>query len=334
MYANNAAINRNDVQGVVLTNPDLEAMLVADEIAPFLGKPEQHFRYPVLNAAQGGRLRGAGNATHDETLINPGDGYARVTESLVYATDSCIKRGLEYPVADVDQIQLNGKSGFDLEVHAASSLTRRMLIAREQRVSSLLTSASNGITRTNAGTKWLAANIATATVVDDILAAIERLTDKGYIPNAIILPFVRLNIAKRSTQFLNYGKQFGIKLSGGGDSTSSVTNSDFLAAFAEHGIEKLIICRAAAQVNNEGTDTVTTAKLWNQDFAMVARLGDGELENGGLARTIYWDEAESVPYQVQTYRDEPKESDIVRVKQFDRERIIDAAAGELILANY
>ena len=333
MYANNAAINRTDVQGVVLTNPDLEGMLVADEIAPFLGKPEQHFRYPVINAAQGGRLR-AGETGHDETLIQPGAGYARVTESLVYASDSCIKRGLEYPVADIDQIQLNGKSGFDLDVHAASALTRRMLIARERRVSSLLTSSGNGVTRTNATTKWLAANIATATVVDDILAAIERMNDKGYIPNAIIIPFVRLNIAKRSSQFLNYGKQFGIKLASGGDSTSSVTNSDFLAAFAEHGIEKLIICRASAQVNNEGTSTVTTAKLWDQDFAMVARLGEGELENGGLARTIYWEEADAVPYQVQTYRDEPVESDVVRVKQFDRERLIDAAAGELILANY
>lgn len=329
MYSNNAAVNRNDVQGAVIQSPELEQMLVADHISPFQPVEEQHFRYPLFSNAKSGLIQ-APDQDADPTLVKPGSAYPRLKDSFEYQQDSCVKRGMEYPVSDIHQVQLNGKSGFDFEVYAASRLTRATKLGREIRLARLLTSAGNGINRTNAGFAWGSGTLDSGDFVGNILSAIERLNDKGYIGNAIILPFAMVQLFKRSASFKDYGKNFGIKIVNSGDSTSSITDNDIVAAFAEHGIEKLIIPRGSYQSNNEGTDTVTTAKLWPSTFAMVASIRDGDLENGGLSRTLHWDKGVDAPYQVQTYRDELHESDIVRVKQFDKERIIDSAAAEYI----
>ena len=329
MYANNAAVNRNDIQGLVMQSPELEQMLVADHISPFQPTEEQHFRYPLFSNAKSGLIQ-APDQDADPTLVKPGDAYPRLKDSFEYQQDSTIKRGMEYPVADIHARQLNGKSGFNFEVYAANRLTRATKLGREIRLSRLLTNSNNGINRTDAGFSWESGNLATGDFVGNILDAIERMNNKGYIANAIIIPFGLIQLIKRSTSFKDYGKNFGIKIDTGDGSTSSITDNDIVAAFAEHGIEKLIIPRGSYQSNNEGTDTVSTAKLWAQDFAMVTSIRDGALENGGLSRTMHWDAGAESPYQVQTYRDEQHESDIVRVKQFDKERIIDPAAAEYI----
>ena len=123
MYSNNAAINRNDIQGAVIQSPELEKMLVADLISPFMPTEEQHFRYPLFSNSKSGLIQ-APNQDADTTLVKPGDAYPRLKDSFEYNQDSCVKRGMEYPVADVHQIQLNGKSGFDFEIYAATRLTR------------------------------------------------------------------------------------------------------------------------------------------------------------------------------------------------------------------
>ena len=325
MYSNNAAINRNDIQQAVVTSPDLEDCLVADEISPFQPTEEQHFRYPVFDAGLD-----APDQDADPTLVKAGDAYPRIKDEFKYEQDSCLKRGIEYPVADIHKVQLNGKSGFAFETYAANRGTRITKLGRELRLSRLLTNANNGITRTDAGFAWGSGTLASGDYVGNILSAIERMNDKGYTPNAIIIPFGLLQFFKRSASFKDYGKNFGIKIVKGSESTSSITDNDIVAAFAEHGIEKMICPRGAYQTNNKGSGIVNTTKLWAQNFAMVASIKDGDLENGGISRTMHWDSGAECPYQVQTYRDERHESDIVRVKQFDKERIIDPRCAEYI----
>lgn len=328
-YANSNAVNRNDIMAHVQHAPDVERLLVADEIFPYQGTPETDFRYPVFGIDDTQALK-AEDPNAQQLLIQAGSGYPRVKEGFKYEEDSCIKQGIEYPIDDVDKRQKNGKFGLDLEIWAAARSIRTIRLSRERRCAALLTSSGNGINRTNANVTWSVTNKATSRVVEDLLDAIGRLVDKGYEPNAIIIPYAKLQAIKFSAQFLEYGKNFGVVTASGAASTSSITNSDIVACFAEHGIDRMIVTRGKVQTNGGGTGTPTLTSLWSEDFAMVASIQSGPLEDGGVGRTMFWTEDDAVPYQTQTYRDEPKECDIIRCKHFDRERIIDPNAAEYI----
>lgn len=327
MYSNSAAVNRNDVQAFVQQAPDIERMLVADLVAPPFAVNETSFRWPKFTIPSSGLLE-TFDPNADTSLIQAGSAYPRWDSSFEFENDNVIKRGLEYAVDDIHKVQMNGMTGLDFEVWAATQTTLKLKLRRERELSNMLFSTTNGITSTNATSTW--ATPSSATVVEDIVEAIARLETLGYVANSIVIPRALLTLAKRSTSFLNYGKQFGVVLDGGGSSTSSITDNDFVAAFRELGIENLIVTRGSYQNNNRGV-TPTFTGLWDQDRVIVGVIREGDPQLGGFARTVYHSDTGN-QYQVQTYRHEERESDIVRIKQYDVPKIVDPFAAQIIRA--
>lgn len=321
MYSNNAAVARNDIKAFLRQAPKARQMLVAERIAPFFPVQEPHGRYPVFEIA-GAQILGAPDPTADPTLRRPDGGYNRVKRRHTYDTYDTASRGLEELVDDVDRAQMNGRYGFDLEVVTADFLTLNMLLGHERRVSALVAA----IAGTDATADFDQSDRDAALPVTDILAAIGRMNAKGYIANSLIMPFDIVNEFKFTSEFLAYGKRIGIARD---ESAQAITASDIVAAFAEHGIEQLLIPRASYRATNPDGAATNTA-LWAANFIAVADIQDGEPEAGGFARTLYWDAEGGVAYTPETYRDETRRSDVIRVRQEDVEKTIDSNAIEKI----
>lgn len=321
MYSNTAAVARNDIKSFLRQAPKARQMLIGDKLAPFHPVSEPHGRYPVFEIA-GAQILNAPNPASDATLRRPDGGYNRVKRRHTYDTYDVESRGLEELVDDVDRAQANGRYGFDLEVVTADFLTLNMLLGHERRVAAAVTAISG----TSATANLDISDPSVGKPVTDVLNAIGRMNAKGYLPNTLVMSFAVMNQFKVQTEFLNYGKRVGIARD---EAAQAITMSDIVAAFAEHGITQLLVGRNAYRATNPD-GAATNTNLWTDDFIAVADIEGGEPEAGGFARTLYWDETGSGEYAPETYRDEQRRSDVIRVRLEDSIKVIDTNAFEKI----
>jgi hypothetical protein len=60
----------------------------------------------------------------------------------------------------------------------------------------------------------------------------------------------------------------------------------------------------------------------------------GEYQAGGCGRTIQWDRDTTGLFTPETYRDDSRRSNILRVRQHTAEKVIDETAGILITTSF
>lgn len=259
-----------------------------------------------------------------ETKRAPGAGYSRSHYVFEPVTFACEEQGLEEPVDDRESTMY--AEYFKAEVISAMRALYGVLRAAEKRAAALLFNATTwtGAALTTAVTnEWSSA--ANATPITDVLAAKLKVYDgSGLWPNALIVNRkVFLNV-RETAQIIDRIKYAGIM-----DPTSRAITVAALAQVFD--LDYVIVAGGSKDSAKEG-QSASVAQVWSDEYAMVARIAESDdIQEPCVGRTFHWAEDGSViGGMVESYRDEPKRSDIVRVRHDVHEKRLYTEAAHLL----
>jgi hypothetical protein len=99
------------------------------------------------------------------------------------------------------------------------------------------------------------------------------------------------------------------------------------------GVEKVLVGKAAKNSAAKG-QTFSGAFILPTTYVAVGQTAGGDFASGGAGRTIIWSEDASAPFVAESYRDEGRRSNILRVRSNRVVKVIDSTAMQLITTNY
>lgn len=309
---------RADLLTYVLQAQGIDDLFIGDKIFPHYEVDGRTGDYPFFEM-------GPAELASDLSSERGSTGtYNRVTRAFKMESYRTIDRGLEELIDDDDR-RANDKF-FDQEVLAAQLTQRNVRLGLERRVAAKL--FDTGVfTATSAAVNYTNANIATVDFPRDLMAAIDRLDDKGVKANTIVASGPVINLIKRTTRFQNWIKSYNM-----GDPTQ-VTNERMVRSFADdYGISQLLVGRASYN-SSKTKKTPTLAKIWPNTHIWIGEVKDGDPYAGGAGRTLTWTDTGGI-WAVESYRDDERRSDVVRVRHNTDEKVVDPNAGELITTNF
>lgn len=318
MYPTTGATIRGDLNTFVEEAASSDKFFIGQQILPPFGVDLKSGTYPKLAKTAGALLKGG------STILAPKTSAGEIDRAWGTDTYDCVARGLQELIADMEQKDMS--RFFNMEVVTAKLVLRAMMIDAEIRVAAAINSTGN-FDATAASVNYTEANIATINVPLDITAAIERVNDNGEEANTIVMSPNVFNRIKRSTLLQSFMR--GVMPATG---QLKVTPSSFAAAFAEEGITQCLIGRARYDSAKKG-QTFTSAKIWGDTYVWVGHVTGGDFALGGAGRTLTWN-PEGGLFVTETFRDENRMSNIVRVRQHCIEKIVNGAAGTLITTSY
>jgi hypothetical protein len=319
MNPSSGATIRADIAVKVEEAAQADSFFIGAKAMPPFGVDAKSGTYPKIQIAAGELL------TPGATERSRGGSYGQAVRQWTNDTYDCIDRGLEEPVDDADAKDLSRY--FNAEVAAAKWTLRNVMLSHEVRVAAALINATTFGAGTNSAVAYTEANIATISFVADVLAAIERVRDNGTNPNTIVLSSPVYNRIRRATPVVNFvASQVG--------KGASVTTTAIAQAFADEGISQVLVGRARYNSAKKG-QAKSMASIWGNTYIWVGQSSAGApaLQDGGAGFTLVWN-AEGGLWVSESYRDESRRSNIVRVRQNTAEKIVDATAGTLITTQY
>ena len=259
-----------------------------------------------------------------ETKRAPGSRYNSGSFTFAPATYVCEENGWEEPVDD-NEAQMY-REYFSLEQIAALRAYRAVLENYEKRVAALLfnTTTWTGAALTTAATAtW--ATYATAKPMADVEAAAQKVfASCGMWPNAVIMSRKTYRNARNCAEVIDRIKYAGITDPRAG----AITEQAMAQCF---DLDQVIVAGSAKNTALEG-QAATLASLWADNLVMVAKIAtDSDIRTPCVGRTFHWGEDGSqVGGHVESYRDETKRSDIVRVRHQVDELVLYVEAAHLI----
>jgi hypothetical protein len=320
-YANAAAISRPEINAFLEEAQAADTNLIAGQVLGIYNSPSRAGRYPRLKITAGELLK-AGDLQAGRR--GPTGTYSELDRKWEWDTFDCEDRGYEERIDDALAKEM--ANFFDAEVTTAKLLRRYTMLGHEKAVADLVMSAANsGFDATNSSVAYTEANIATFDFPKDVQDALDRLAGRGVEPNAMIMSRQVYNRIRRSSFMQKY--IYG-NLPGAGN--KDVTAAAIADAF---GIPQVLIAGAKYDTAGKGV-TASLSPIWGNTTVLLAQIGAGDFMAGGIGRTIVWTEDASGLYVTETYRDEKRRGDMVRVRMHNTNKIIDTTAGELITTQW
>ena len=319
-----AAVSRPEISAFLEQAQAMEKFYVAQKVFPVYGVAARAGRYPRIDLVKGNMMK------REQTKRSSSGAYNETDQEHDWDTYDCEDRGLEQRIDDTKAKEM--KSFFDLEKLEAKNVRRKCLLDFEINAASKLMSEAN-FPKTDAVVAYTEANIATIDVPQDINAAVEQVTGRGEEVNAIVFSHVMWNRIRRSVMLQNYlyGKI-------GGDITKRlITPNDLAEAFGldVEGKVQIIVARAKYDTAPKGRAAATLVPIWGTDYIWVGALKGGDYSEGGAGRTLVWEaDIPSGIFATETYRDEKRRSDMVRVRANSIEKVLNGNAGQLIKTNW
>ena len=306
-YANSNALPRAEIsQAVFEAQSNNNALpFIGLEVLPVLSVPAKSGEYVKIEVGQGEVF----NA--DAMKTAPGANRSRVTRRFTTDNYTTVSYELEELLPDESSADLGRY--FDVEVASASFLNGQLLIGHETRVAALVMgSGLSAISAVAAYTAGAGANIDAAQDVD--LAQVE-LAKKNVVADTLICSLQVFNRLRRSTKLLS--NIFG------------AVKTDVRAPSAQEvaealGLSRILIGRAAKNGAKKG-QSYSGSFIWGNDKIALAKLGSGQFTAGGLGRTLLWQEDSPSPVVTETYRDEARRSNVIRVRHNVVEKLIDTS---------
>lgn len=260
-----------------------------------------------------------------ETVRAPGGGYNR--GNWKFGTDSfaCVEHGWEEPVDDREAKMY--ANYFDAEMVSAERALDFVLRAQEIRAASLIfnTTTWTGASLTQAaGTVW--STSASATPIANVkAAALKVYGNSGLWPNAVIMNRKTFKNCIDCAEVIDR-----IEASGAGQAAkaSDVTPQLLAQVF---DVDMVLVAGSSKNTAKEG-QTASLSQIWSDSYVSVARIPtSNDIREPGLGRTFHWGEDGSqIGGLVESYRDEPKRSDIIRVRNDTHEKVLMSQAAVLI----
>lgn len=318
-YTNSQATPRSDIYALVMqANSDFNKMFIGDMIFPVKGEDVKRGIYMKANLANAQLLNG------DARVRAAGAAYQRIDRKYDTDTFDAVEYGLEAVIDDSYEAEV--QRFMNLEATEAMLLDRNLRISYEQRIRALSYNAST-FTATAATVAYTAANIATIDVVNDVDLAKGRMLLNGQVPNAVWMSYNVYQRIRRSTLLQN--QIYGVVPRAAGQ-RALPGEQDVAQAL---GVDNLFVGKAPVNGAAEGA-AYSGSYIWTNTYLAVGNVQGGEYQAGGVGRTIQWTRDTTGLFTPETYRDDTRRSNILRVRQHVAEKVIDATASELIITSY
>lgn len=318
-YTNSQATPRSDIYALVMqANSDFNKMFIGDMIFPVKGEDVKRGIYMKANLANAQLLNG------DARVRAAGANYQRIDRKYDTDTFDAVEYGLEAVIDDSYEAEV--QRFMNLEATEAMLLERNLRISYEQRIRALSYNAST-FTATAATVAYTAANIATIDVVNDVDLAKGRMLLNGQVPNAVWMSYNVYQRIRRSTLLQN--QIYGV-VPRSANQRMLPGEQDVAQAL---GVDHLFVGKAPVNGANEGA-AYSGSYIWTNTYLAVGNVQGGEYQAGGVGRTIQWTRDTTGLFTPETYRDDSRRSNILRVRQHVAEKVIDATASELITTSF
>lgn len=248
----------------------------------------------------------------------PGTNFNRWQMAIDAASITLVQIAEEQSIPDEQEMLY--EDYFDIEAMGSTEATARLRRGHEMEVAAAVQNATN-FTSQNAGVAYSLANLATITFVNDILTAIRAAKARGEAPNTIIVPGLLYDVIRQSTDVRSF-------IAGTINPGAIVDEDNLQKAFARNGITLFLVPDGYVNQSDTGKDDVINP-IWNNDYVWVGRIQSGALRSGGWGRTFYWDKQGPL-FQLFSYRDEVKASNVIRSRKTSLVDVTNGRAGQLI----
>ena len=215
---------------------------------------------------------------------------------------------------------------FSYEAETAKFLLRQLKLGHEKRVADLLWAGSTPFATADQSpaVNYTGALIATVDVARDVAAAKLALNKLGYEPNCVAMSANVFELIRRSTLLQN--QFFGVISNTG---ARLLSEAEIAAAL---GVQTLAVGRAAYNTANKGK-SYSGSFIVPDSKIIVGQIAGGEFTAGGIGRTLVW-AADAAGFVSESYRDEARRSNVLRVRMNTDEVVIDSNAAVRITTNY
>jgi len=283
-------------------------LFIGTEVMPVFSSDVRSGAYLKLNL-------GDSEALNDDALkIAAGAGYPRTSRRFTSDSFDAIEYGLEEVLPDSNRRDLD--RFFDTEVNIAAMFLRQIQVTHEARVASAAF-AANGLTAISASAAYTEANITSFDVPGDVAGAKLELAKYGVLANTLIMSMPVFERIRRSAKVQN--QFFGIVPS---DQSRLLSEGEVAAAV---GVDRVLVGRAPKNTAKKG-QVYSGGFIWSNTYMALANTVGGDFSGGGFGRTIVWAADSPVPFVSETYRDEARRADVLRVRQNSAEKVIDGSS--------
>jgi hypothetical protein len=313
---------------------DLEAQqkaFIGMEVLPMTTVAEQAGNYGIIPPEQ--------MLIQREDLRAPGASYNRGTSTFKALTYACMEHGVEEAVDDREAKMY--ANYFDAESFAARRARDTVLRNTEARVIGKIADLTNnftaGLNNYSTATSQISApvagtfgaswkTVASSDPVSDVALMSKAIyANSGLIPNTIVIGYNKFWDLRRTASI-----QTQIKYSGLDDpKMSAVAARQILAEL--FGVQNFLVAGAQYASNKQG-QVLALASLWNNGQVLLAKCATSQdFKEACLGRIFHWEADGSSPNgTVESYRDESRRSNIVRVRMDTDEQVILPTAGYLL----
>jgi len=280
---------------------------------------------PVFDAAKAsgnfGRIPVEQLLQRRNTLRSPGSGYATGNWTFLPESYTTQEYGAVEPVDDNER-QLY-KDYFDAE--QVSALRARSALLSETEIR-LITALLNTSTFSNAAASVAWSTWATAKPIEDVEAAVNAVYDAcGLWPDTMGMSYKTFRNLRNCDQILDR-----ISASGAGDKikATDVTTAQLAAVF---DLKKIVVAGSSTNTAAEGQSAVFS-QIWDRTKVFIGKTADsGDIREPCVGRTFHWSEdGSAVAGTVESYRNEDKRSDMIRVRHQIGEKFLYTQAGYII----
>lgn len=255
----------------------------------------------------------------------PKAAYSR--SDMTFTTDSYTTQeyGLE-GVVDDNQAK-KYRHYFDAEMAVRNRTVHTVMKAMEKRVAALTfnTTTYTGASKfLSVSTEWSTAS--TATPINDVEFGVRKIrANTGLWANALVISKTVYRNLRLCTQIIDR-----IASAGAGQATkaSDITPALLAQVF---DLDYVLVGGGTKNTAAEG-QTATPGDIWDDEYAFVCRIAESnDIEEPCLGRTFHWtDDGSQVLGTIETYRDESRRGDIVRVRHQTHEKILYTECGFLL----
>jgi len=318
-FINGGTTIRADISQALIEAPQADVGLIGAQLLPLQNVDAKAGTYLKVQLAAGELL--SNNALNRES----GSNYSRGIRSFSSANFATSEFGLEELLPDDASADLN--RFFSYESETAKFLLRQLKLSHEKRVADLLWASSTPFTiadQTRA-VAYTQALVATVDIARDVAAAKLALAQYGYESNCVAMSANVFELIRRSTLLQN--QFFGVISSTG---ARLLSEAEIAAAL---GVTNLLIGRAA--YNTAGKNKSYSGSFVVPDTKIiVGQITGGEFTAGGVGRTLVWTGDAAGGFVSESYRDDARRSQVLRVRMNTDEVIIDPNAAVRITTNF
>jgi len=309
---------RADINQALIEGPAADVGLIGATLLPLQNVQAKSGTYLKVELGGGELL------SNNAASRSAGSGYQRSIRSFTSANYATEEFGLEELLDDSNVQDLN--RFFSYEAETARFLLRQLKLSHEKRVSDLLWANTTPFTTADQSraVAYTQGNIATIDVARDVAAAKLALAKLGYEANCVAMSANVFELIRRSTLLQN--QFFGVISDTG---ARLLTEAEIAAAL---GVQTLAVGRAAINSANKG-------KAYSGGFVVpdtkiiVGQVAGGEFTAGGIGRTLVW-AADAAGFVSESYRDEARRSNVLRVRMNTDEVVIDPNAAVRITTDF